>query len=118
MSLNTCPPPAEGGEVAVALAVSIGGDHRHTSIRIATIAIIAAIATIGTNVDAENAENATLCTENAHKNRVQPSSCTDFPCLRQLPPPPKRAPPQKGSDVEKDDKQKRKNKENAIETEK
>ena len=28
---------------------------------------------------------------------------TDFPCLRQLPPPPKRAPAQKGSDVEKDD---------------
>ena len=36
------------------------------------------------------------------------SVCTDFPCLRQLPPPPKRAPAQKGSDVEKDDKHKRK----------
>ena len=31
------------------------------------------------------------------------SSATDFPCLRQLPPPPKRAPAQKGSDVEKDE---------------
>ena len=55
----------------------------------------------------------------AHEHRIttvrprRPRGAADFPCLRQLPPPPKRAPAQKGSDVKENDQSKRKKKENA-----
>jgi len=66
------------------------------------------------NAIATNQKHSTRINTQAH--HAGPLGAADFPCLRQLPPPPKRAPAQKGSDVEKDDKHKRKNKENARET--
>ena len=54
--------------------------------------------------------------QSTESSKYKWSGAADFPCLRQLPPPPKRAPAQKGSDVEKDDKHKKKNKANAKET--
>ena len=46
--------------------------------------------------------------ENQQAHHAAPAGAADFPCLRQLPPPPKRTPAQKGSDVEKNYKNKQK----------